>query len=353
MATDASTETENIASGAFYAGEPAIAILTTEPAVVSWNAHAEKITGYDLPALNAVGVAQIFEPLDILPQMVQKAGAGLATARQRVQLRKANGRLMPVEVQCSPLLSLDSDVRLVVVMRAVAPVYEDSLKARLNLSHLAASLSHDIRNPLNSVFLHMDIIEEELRLPTPGSRGQVEQSLSTIKAEVTRLHDLMQDYLSLARLANMPREPEDLSALIEALVQEMQAELVARGVSLALEGLDELGEVALHKSLFRRTLRNILQRLVEAIPRGGTLTLRAGRQASHFYLSICDLGKAIPSDSWEVFLSSIQATNPEGIDLGIYVAREIISAHGGEVAVTHEPGRGMMCTVTLPLSATT
>jgi PAS domain S-box-containing protein len=353
MAADESLETQNIASPAFSPSELAIAVFTPDHTVVCWNSHAESMTGYDLGALNAIGISQVFEPVNVLQHMLHTAGAGLATPSAQLRLRKADGRLVPVEVQCSPLHSLDSEIRVVTAMRGVAPLHADQPpEKRSSLSRLAASVSHDIRNPLNAVFLHMDIIEEELRLPTPDSRGQVEQSLATIKTEVTRLHDLMQDYLSLARLANLPREPEDLRALVEALAHEMQAQFAVRGVTLGLEGFDDLGELTLHKGLFRRSLANILQRLIDAMPRGGTLTLSGGRSASHLYLSIRDGAKEIPSAAWAAISASMQATNPEAIDLSVYVAREIIAAHGGEVAVTHAPGTGMACTMTLPLSAT-
>lgn len=353
MATGEPVGAQNIASPAFSPSELAIAVLTPDHTVVCWNSYAERMTGYDLGALNATGVAQVFEPANAFQQMLQTAGAGIATPSAQLRLRRADGQLVPVEVQCSPLHSVDSEIRVVMAMCRLGPLYADQPREKQSsLSRLAASVSHDIRNPLNAVFLHMDIIEEELRLPTPDSRGQVEQSLATIKTEVRRLHDLMQDYLSLARLANLPREPEDLRALVEAISHEMQAQLTVRGVTLNLEGFDDLGEFTLHKSLFRRTLVNILQRLIDVMPRGGTLTLSSGRSASHLYLSVRDSGKGIPSAAWAALWASMQATNPEAIDLSVYVAREIITAHGGEVAVTHEPGRGMACTVTLPLSAT-
>jgi PAS domain S-box-containing protein len=353
MATDEPVETQNIASPAFSPSELAIAVFTPDHTAVCWNSHAERMTGYDLGALNATGIAQIFEPADVFQQMFRTAGAGIATPSAQLRLRRADGQLVPVEVQCSPLHSVDSERRVVIAMCRVGPLCADHLyEKQSSLSRLAASVSHDIRNPLNAVFLHMDIIEEELRLPTPDSRGQVEQSLATIKTEVTRLHDLMQDYLSLARLPNLPRESEDLGALVEAFTQEMQAQLAVRGVTLNLEGFDDFGEFPLHKSLFRRTLVNILRRLMDVMPRGGTLTLSGRRSASHLYLSIRDSGKGIPSAAWAAFSASMQAANPEAIDLSVYVAREIIAAHGGEVAVTHEPGRGTACTVTLPLAAT-
>jgi signal transduction histidine kinase len=216
-------------------------------------------------------------------------------------------------------------------------------------ARLAESLSHEIRNPMNAIFLHADIVEEEVRQLTPGDSTQVMQSLATIKGEVTRLHALIQDYLFLARLSDLHPAPADLRALVEDLVHELQAQYVVRGVTLVLCELDDLGEVALHQSLFRRALHNILQHLIEAMPRDATLTLSSRRTPSHVQLCIRDLGKVIPIEDWDALQISPQATIPEAADLGKYMAREIMTAHGGELAVRDEPGTGMMCTITLPL----
>jgi PAS domain S-box-containing protein len=200
--TDQAIETENIMSAAFPPLEVAIAVLSTDHTVLSWNPRAEGLTGYSLEALKAIGLAQVFEPVEVMHQMLCKARGGESTLSNRLQLKKANGGLLPVEVQCSPLRSLHcSEPEVVVVMREVIPVQPPQRPdaRQSHLGRLAGSLTHEIRNPLNAISLHIDIVEEELRRPTLSDRAQVEQSLATIKAEVMRLHDLVQEFLSLAR----------------------------------------------------------------------------------------------------------------------------------------------------------
>jgi signal transduction histidine kinase len=179
------------------------------------------------------------------------------------------------------------------------------------------------------------------------------RSLATIKAEGLRLQALIQDYLFLARLSDLHLEPEDLSALLEALVRDMRTQLATRRVTLLLKQPDALGEVALHSRLLRRALFNIIQRLIEAMPQDGSLIVQGRRTISHVHLYIHDHENAVPADVWGALQASLQAIDPEvGVNFGAYVAREIIMAHGGEVAVTDEPGAGMRCTVTLPLGTT-
>jgi signal transduction histidine kinase len=213
-------------------------------------------------------------------------------------------------------------------------------------------LSHEIRNPMNAIFLHTDIMEEEVRQPTPGDSTQVMQSLATIKAEVTRLHALIQDYLFLARLSDFQRVPVDLGALLEDLVYEMRPQCMSRGVTLVHSGLDDLGRVALHQSLFRRALLNILQLLIEAMPPGTTLTLGGIRTGCHVQLQICDRERLIPAEVWAELQMCSQAETLNAADLRKYVARAIITAHGGEMAISDTPQSGVQCSIILSLSPT-
>jgi PAS domain S-box-containing protein len=356
MSTDEITETASWASENFSLLDAAIALLTADHVVTSWNPRVESLTGYSVEALNRLDLRQLLEPVEVMQQMLLKVHGGEFPVNERLKLRTADGRHLRVEVQCAPLQSLKcGDAQLVLVIRPVAPAQEwqhCAARARV-LARLAGPLSHEIRNPLNAIFLHTDIVEEEVRQPTPPDRTQVMRSLATIKAEGSRLQALLQDYLFLARLSDLHRTREDLGALVEALVLEMQAQSAARGATLILSGSDDLGEVFLHDSLFRRALFNIMQRLIEALPRDETLTVRGRRTTSHVHLSIHDTGKAVPAETWAALQTSLRATNPEGeVDFGVFVAREIIAAHRGEVAVTEAPDTGMRCTVTLPLGIT-
>jgi PAS domain S-box-containing protein len=333
--------------------DAAIAILTANHIVISWNARAESMTGYTLEAVNQRGLIHLFEPAESMRQSLLKGQAGEFSVNAHLELRTADEKRLPVDVQYMPLRSLKgSEAQWVLLIRQLAPLQEwQRYKAgRLLLGRLAGSLSHEIRNPLNAIFLHTDIVEEEVRQPTPSDRSQILRSLTTIKTEGVRLQALIQDYLFLARLSDIHRVPEDLRALLEALILEMQLDYAARGVTLLLSGADDLGEVAVQKNLLRCALLNIMRRLIEAIPQRGTLTLEVQCTRSHLHLSFHDTGQTVPAGAWSALRTALQTTHPEaGLDFDIYVAREIIAAHGGEVAVMDASGTEMICTVTMAL----
>jgi PAS domain S-box-containing protein len=351
MSTDEVTEKANLTSAGLPPLRAAIAILAADRTVLSWDQRAEGLTGYSLEALGRLDLIGTFEPAEMMHQVLLRAHADGLPVNERLHLRTADGRRLPVEVQCAPLRSLDcSETRLVLVIREVAPLQERShSQARLPVwGRLAGTVSHEIRNPMNAIFLHTDIIEEEMRQPTLTDSTQLMQSLATVKAEVIRMHALMQDYLCLARLSDLQPVPVNLRTLVEDLVSEMSPQWLLRGVTVVPHSLDDLGEVALHQSLFRRALLNLLQLLIEAIPPDSNLTLSGGSMGCHAHLHIRDLGKAIPPEVWAAFQTPLRAKAPEAADLRRYVAQEIITAHGGGMAVSETPETGMQCTITLP-----
>ena len=171
------------------------------------------------------------------------------------------------------------------------------------LGRLAAGMSHEIRNPLGAVFLHVDLLEEELRQPSANSADEVAQALAEIKTQLARLEDLVQDYLSLVRVSALQQAPLDLGHLVTQCVQEMTPALSAQGITLHLDALDQLGTVALHAPTFRRVLVNLVDNARDAMPQGGTLTLRGRRQGATVHLDVGDTGIGIPQSAIARFLS--------------------------------------------------
>jgi signal transduction histidine kinase len=217
------------------------------------------------------------------------------------------------------------------------------------LAHLAGSVSHEIQNPLNAISLHTDILEEELDQPGGGNREQLLHSLGVVKARTGHLHALVQEYLALARLAILPRESEDFGVLLEALALEIRELLIPHGITLRLEASSNLGPVALHKSTFWQALRKIVQYAIDAMPAGGTLSMRGQQVGSQIHLDISHPGRSCSEEQMALLSNPFPTTRPEEAELGIYLVREIVVAHQGEMTVSHEPSMGTTFTIRLPL----
>jgi len=219
------------------------------------------------------------------------------------------------------------------------------------LGDIAGKIVHEIRNPLNAIFLHADVVLGELQCPTLDSRTQMLESLTDIRMEVRRLYDIMQDYLALARLPVVQYEPEDMGNFLRECGRVMQEQARTRGVMLHLQGLARLGAVSLHRGTLQRAFVSLLQRALDAMPQGGTVTLRGRRIACYSVVEIRDTGNAISEEQLDLLFEPLYSTGSEWTGLGLYVVREIVLAHYGTINVQSVPGQGTTFTVTLPLVA--
>jgi len=219
------------------------------------------------------------------------------------------------------------------------------------LGRLAAGISHEIRNPLSSVVLHMDLLEEELRQPSPDSAAEVTQTLAEIRTQLTRLEDLVQDRLSLMRIGQLVRTLQDLGAALQAWTTAWQELAAARGVTLQVEGVATLGQVAFHPTTLHRALLNLVQNALDAMEPGDTLTVRGQATAIQVQLHVQDTGVGIPAAQRARIFEPLYTTKPGGSGLGLYIVHEIMAAHAGHVTVASEEGQGTTLTLTLPRTA--
>lgn len=215
------------------------------------------------------------------------------------------------------------------------------------LGTLAAGLAHEIRNPLNSLNLNMQLIEEEL---DGGGRRDSRRLLGITRDEIGRLERLVTDFLAYAR----PRAPEveeisthGLLSRVAVLVQGEAAAVGAQVEVAAGEDLLVLGDRAQLTQLFLNLVQNAIA-AVAATGRGGTIVLRASREGPRIRLAVEDSGAGMrPEDiarAFEVFWS----TKKGGTGLGLAIADRIARAHGGEVSLDSQPGAGTSAVVSLP-----
>jgi PAS domain S-box-containing protein len=137
------------------------------------------------------------------------------------------------------------------------------------LGRLAAEVSHEIRNPLGTIALSVDFLEEELHQLTSDSPAAMAESLTEIKTQVGRLTELMEDCLSMVRTSSIELTSQSLAALVTSWSAEIEKQAMACGVTIHLEGLATLEPVAVHANTLRRAVLNLLQNAVDAMSQGG------------------------------------------------------------------------------------
>jgi signal transduction histidine kinase len=219
------------------------------------------------------------------------------------------------------------------------------------LGRLAAGLSHDLRNPLGAIFLHVELLEEEFQQPTADHATQMAASLHDIKTHLLRLDDLLQDYLSLLQLERLDLTPNELGALIQTWAAAWQGLAEARRVWLEVKGLEQLGTVVLHPGTLHRAVHNVVLNALDATPPGGTVTLVGQATATQVQLHVQDRGSGIAVEQLPRIFDPLYTTKPGGTGLGLYLVQQIVAAHKGQVGVQSVEGQGTTFTITWPRAA--
>ncbi|HQR29475.1 MAG TPA: ATP-binding protein [Anaeromyxobacteraceae bacterium] len=223
---------------------------------------------------------------------------------------------------------------------------ERSAQERLAaLGQLSGTIAHELGNPLNAISGHVQLLARDAACPPP-----VREQLRVVEGEVQRMTSIIRRFLDSAR-ALVPRpEPVQLGALVdEALSLNVSAEARAR-IEVLRDVPPDLGPASIDPSLVRHVLGNFISNAVDAMPVGGSLTVRARRTGDQLALSVADTGGGIGADArkhiFEPFFTTKEAG--KGTGLGLAISREIAGALRGRIEVETAPGAGSTFTLLFP-----
>jgi len=204
-----------------------------------------------------------------------------------------------------------------------------------------AKFAHEFANELNVVGGAVHFLEREIEQPK-----QARNTLEYVRGGIMRLGSLLNELQSLAQAQRLSLQPTRLGSVIEELLAIEEPRYAASGIRVEIDLPPDLPPIRLDASKFRQALLNLCRNAVDAMPHGGSLTLRAYRTDSNVHLDVIDTGEGIPP-ALDVF-ALFTTTKPTGMGIGLSIVREIILRHGGTVTYTSEPGTGTTFRLTLP-----
>lgn len=220
------------------------------------------------------------------------------------------------------------------------------------LGTLAAGLAHEIRNPLNSLSLNIQMLEEDLEEPRPRSTQQ--RLLGITRTELGRLERLVTDFLAYARPRPLRREVVPARDLLDAVMEVLAGTIAASGASF--EVVDESQGAFVHADpeQMRQLLLNLVQNALaatEGTERPARIELVARRRGPVVELAVRDNGIGIPAEEREKVFDLFYSTRKGGTGLGLAIVERIASSHGGTVGFESVPGEGTTFRVELPVAA--
>jgi signal transduction histidine kinase len=211
---------------------------------------------------------------------------------------------------------------------------------------MAAQVTHEIRNPLSSLGLNVELLEEELH--DSQNSAEVDALLQAMQDEIERLTGITESYLRFARLPSPNPTFENLDLTVETVLEFMKSEIAERHISVELELSNASEPILFDRGQIRQALTNLVLNACESMPDGGMIRVKTQMYRDMVELAITDTGDGIPADAIEHIFDSFYSTKSGGTGLGLPMVRQICLAHGGDIHCTSTGDTGSTFVITLP-----
>ena len=334
--------------------------------VVTLNPAAEMLTGFFAGEVTTHYCTELFAQTPEIGEMLMQTLATHAPITDvPLALKRRSGAALPVEVSTAPLKGAEGkDLGVVAVLRDLTLVRE--LESRLRrsdrlaaLGSLAAGLAHEIKNPLTSVLTFSRHVAR--RFDDPHFRDRFQR---VVPRELERINGIIERLLELARPAPATFGRVRLATLMDRALDLFANEIETRGVEVTKDYARDLPSIAAHEESLYRALINLIGNALDAMTRGGRLSLRVGWSAPadgfrpgrsalanrHVLIEVGDTGGGIAPDQADKLFTPFFTTKEHGTGLGLAVTHKIVEDHGGVIDFSSVPGAGTTFRIVLPLA---
>jgi two-component system, sporulation sensor kinase E len=220
---------------------------------------------------------------------------------------------------------------------------------RLNaLRLLAAGVAHEIGNPLNSLHIHLQLMERSVQKLHDGEKNELQQSIDVARSEVNRLDSIVTQFLKAIRPSRPQLRPENVNTIVEEAVRFFTPELQDREIVVEQELRSDLPLLQLDRDQMKQAFYNVIKNSVEAMHRHGMLRIRTDLADTHVIVRFEDSGGGMSAENLSRVFEPYFTTKPSGSGLGLLIVRRIVREHGGELSIESSQGKGLTLTIRLP-----
>ena len=222
---------------------------------------------------------------------------------------------------------------------------------RLLLSRLLARFAHEIRNPLSSLDIHVQLLEEDLARANAQVREKSASRFEIIHGELHRLENIVKHFLSLAGPSSLDLHPVEVAKVIGHVCELLRPEGAARGIAITTKLPSSLPRISADSAQLTQALVNLIINAIQAIQQNGNIHVDAAMDGKNGVLTIAvqDTGPGIPADKQSAIFEPFFTTRADGSGLGLWIVQQIITAHGGVVEVSNAATGGAVFALHLPL----
>jgi len=219
------------------------------------------------------------------------------------------------------------------------------------LGQVAGGLAHEIRNPLSTLGMNLQLLREDWANPVSEREQRGAKKLDTILRETERLERVLEDLLRFAAGHRLRLERVDARRLVDELLDFYTPQAEKARVRLARHLAPSPLNVEADANLLRQAVHNLLVNAQQAMPSGGEIAVHAGARDGRVEIAVRDTGPGIPPENLERIFNLYFSTKPGGTGLGLPMAKKIVDEHRGSLTVTSDAATGTTFTISLPSSA--
>jgi two-component system, sporulation sensor kinase E len=216
------------------------------------------------------------------------------------------------------------------------------------LTLLAAGVAHEIGNPLNSLNIHLQLIERRLRKAPSELRSDIGELLAIAKSEIQRLDSIVHQFLRAIRPSTPQFEIHDLNELLQESVAFLRPEIRDRDIIVELDLDPTLPRLQVDRDQMKQAFYNVIKNAFQAMKTGGILHIRSWQSELYVSVSFNDTGGGISQEQMSKLYQPYFTTKTSGSGLGLLIVRRIVREHGGEIEIESNGGKGVRVTIHLP-----
>ncbi len=225
----------------------------------------------------------------------------------------------------------------------------DELRKRYHeLASLAGSLAHEIKNPLSTIRMNMELLHEDFENSADPEMRRALRRIETVNRQCENLESLLNDFLRFTRLSTLELKPGDLNAQVDQVLEFFQTQATNQNISIERYLDPDLPSINLDPQTLQAALVNLVKNAMEAMPNGGELVARTRITRKGVALDLIDSGCGMEASALINMFKEFYTSKDSGTGLGLPTAKKIIEAHNARINVQSEVGRGTSFTIEFP-----
>ena len=340
----------------FQSIQEGVVVVSADGRLFYANHAAERIFGFDFQKVRGKPVARHIIGIDWENLAKREENEWAKLSASELEIFNPGRRI--ISICAAPLEEEleDGTPGVVAILRDITGERENETalleSERMNAVRLlAASLAHEIGNPLNALGIHLQLVERDLgALPESDVRERAMQDVAVARDELSRLNLYISKFLHALRPGAPVTVKSDLLSLVQDCVRVVQADIAERGIHIDILNDSALTKVNVDPEQMKQVFFNIVKNAIQAMRDGGRLEIRLSTDDREAEISFTDDGAGIASSDFARLFEPFHTGKPGGNGLGLSIVQRIVQDHGGRIEVASRPGAGARFKVVLPLA---